>query len=154
MTIKKLVKRSELKSESKTEQYFNQLNNFLNLISEKDLSITVVENTNSQIDRINNIEDNDKLLKKALRKVQNELLRLIVKEDKLVTINYYRNTWMMLGMGAIGVPLGTAFGLANNNMGLIGIGLPIGMAIGIAIGVNQDKKAKKYGNQIDIEIKF
>ena len=75
------------------------------------------------------------------------------KELKIVTKNYYRNLWMVLGMSAFGLPLGVAFGLSLGNIGLLAIGLPIGMAIGTLVGSKLDKKALESGKQLDIELK-
>ncbi len=75
------------------------------------------------------------------------------KELKIVPRNYYRTTWMVIGMAAFGIPMGAAFGASLGNMAFIGIGLPIGMAIGISVGMGMDKKALKEGRQLDLEIK-
>ncbi len=153
MNLKTLRERADLDQKSKSVQYISQMNNFINLLEDKDLSEKTITFINSKVEQINNIRAESDL-RKRLRKTQGELLQFLTKEYKLVTQNYYRNTWMMVGMGAIGVPIGTTLGLLSDNMGLIGIGLPIGMAIGIGIGVYFDKKAHQNGNQLGIEIKY
>ena len=60
---------------------------------------------------------------------------------------------MVLGMSAIGLPIGSAFGLLIGNIGLLGLGLPIGMVIGLLIGYRMDKKAQAEGRQLNIELK-
>ncbi len=85
-----------------------------------------------------------------LIKKQNKILRLLEKEYKLVVKNYYQNLWLIVGMTSIGLPMGLAFGLGFDNMGLLASGLPIGMAIGLAIGVTMDKKASKEGRQLNL----
>jgi drug/metabolite transporter (DMT)-like permease len=71
-----------------------------------------------------------------------------------VTKNHYRNTWLALGMGVFGIPLGVTFGVSLGNMGLLGIGLPIGIVVGLAVGSVLDKKAFEAGRQLDLEIKY
>ncbi|KAA3647485.1 MAG: hypothetical protein DWP98_09170 [Bacteroidetes bacterium] len=154
MEITVLKKRSDLKANTSVSKYYLQFVHFIDLIREKQLSEPVVQSINTHIDKINAIEDSDKKLKAELRKNQNELLKLLIKENNLVTKNYYRNTWMMIGMGAIGVPIGTSFGVLTKNMGLIAIGLPFGMIVGLLVGLKLDRKAAHAGNQLDIEIKY
>ncbi|MBT8322649.1 MAG: hypothetical protein KJO94_04145, partial [Eudoraea sp.] len=71
---------------------------------------------------------------------------------KIVTKNYYRNLWLALGMTVFGIPLGVAFGAAQDNMAFLGVGIPIGMAIGIGVGTAMDEQAKKKGKQLDIDL--
>ena len=52
------------------------------------------------------------------------------------------------------VPLGTVFGSALGNIGLLGIGMPIGMVIGMGIGSGKDTKALQAGKQLDIDMFF
>lgn len=154
MELKRLNDRPEVKANSKTAAYILQMNNFLDLLKDKKINKEVISRFNEKLDRLNNVQGDEKRLKKELRKTQSEMLQILMKEEKLVCKSYYRNTWMMLGMGAIGVPIGTAIGVSSGNMGLIGMGLPLGMAIGVVAGLRLDKKAKDNGNQLDIEIKY
>ena len=106
-----------------------------------------------EIEKINEVSDLDKKLIKQIRSSQTSIIRLLEKQLKLVPINYYRTTWLALGMTAFVIPLGVAYGSITGNMAFIGIGLPIGMALGIAVGTGMDKKAMKEGRQLDIKVK-
>lgn len=153
MELLRVKERAEIDNKSKVSLYINQMNLFLDLVQEKNIIKETISRFNIKIEELNSIKSESEL-KKKLRKTQGLLLQILTKEHKLVTQNFYRNTWMMVGMGAIGVPIGTAMGLGTKNMGLIGIGLPIGMAIGVVVGLKLDKKAKENGNQLEIEIKY
>jgi hypothetical protein len=82
---------------------------------------------------------------KQLRKANLALQQSLVKNDKLFRQNYNRDTWIAIGVGGIGVPIGLVIGTALGSMGFIGLGMPIGMVIGILIGRNLDQKAEKEG---------
>jgi len=129
---------------------------FENLIAElqgKDLPEAIVAKINTDIEKISGVTGGHKELSKQLRKSQRIILQLLAKELKLVSKGHYRNQWMAVGMGAFGVPLGVAFGVAMDNLGLLGIGIPIGMAIGIGVGTRMDTKAKEAGLQLEVELK-
>lgn len=111
----------------------------------------IIETINYEIDDINEAEEAK--LGKVLRRAQNKIARLLEKELKLVTKNYYRAHFIGIGM-SIGVGIGVGIGTSNDNMGLIGVGIPIGMAIGIAMGAAMDKKAAAKGLQLKTELKY
>ena len=125
---------------------FQQL---LGELGERNLTEEVVIAINEHIQALNDVTVSAKVFSKELRKRQSKIIALLQKKLKLVPKNYYRNLWMVLGMSAFGIPLGTVFGVTQGNMGLLGIGLPIGMVIGIAVGTSMDTKAKKEGKQLD-----
>ena len=108
MELKNLINRIDLTSKSKLEKYHNQFTHFIDLLRTRNLNETTISEINKQIDLLNSLDSKDKSLKSQYRKSQGNLLRLLTKEHNLVTQNYYRNTWMMIGIGAIGVPIGTA----------------------------------------------
>ncbi|MFW5708571.1 MAG: hypothetical protein ACOC12_11640, partial [Bacteroidota bacterium] len=83
---------------------------------------------------------------------QANIFSFLEKELKLVPANYYRNTWLAIGMAAFGLPIGAAFGILTGNIALIGIGLPIGLAVGMALGSEMDKKAAEEGRQLDLSV--
>ena len=112
-----------------------------------------VEIINKHIEDLNSSLISGNGFKRQLIKKQTQIVKLLEKEHKLVSKNYYRNLWMILGMSAIGLPIGVAFGVSIGNMGLLVIGLPIGMVIGLALGSGMDKKALKEGRQLNIELK-
>ena len=89
-------------------------------------------------------------LRSQLRKKLYGIFRLLEKELKIVPKNYYRNTWLALGMATFGIPFGVIFGMALGNMAFMSIGLPIGMGIGMAIGEKMDQKAQKEGRQLNL----
>ncbi|MBT8316487.1 MAG: hypothetical protein KJN86_02560 [Lutibacter sp.] len=109
---------------------------------------------NAAIEQLDTSVSSEKKLKDEIIKVQKSILKKLEKELKIVTKNYYRNLWLVLGMATFGIPLGVAFGTTIGNMGLIGIGLPLGMAIGMAVGTGMDKKAFKEGRQLNLEITY
>ena len=93
----------------------------------------------------------EEMIKKDVFIVEKELKLLIKsvtthlqKKHKLVTDNYYTNTYMSYGI-ALGLPFGVVFSQLLKQPAFIGIGLPIGMSIGVAIGTELDKKAKEEG---------
>ncbi len=153
MEIEDLNRRELSDSNKKLVAAFDQFDNLLTRLRKKELPEDIVATINREIVKINSVTDSDKDKTKQLQKSQTDILRLLEKQLKLVPINYYRNTWLALGMTAFGIPLGVAYGSITGNMAFLAIGLPIGMALGIAIGVGMDKKALKEGRQLDIEIK-
>ena len=153
MEIKDLKSRPSSVQSKKLIFAFSQFENLLSELKKKELTDEVIISINNGIDQINSAPELDKELRKQIRKAQSNILKLIEKKLKLVTINHYRNTWLAVGMAAFGVPLGVAFGSSAGNMGLIGVGIPIGMVIGMAVGSGMDKKALVAGKQLDLEIK-
>ncbi|MCT4590629.1 MAG: hypothetical protein N4A71_22575 [Carboxylicivirga sp.] len=119
-------------------------------LRKKEIPVALVNAINVEIDHVNSVSVAD--FKKSLRKAQANILKMVEKELKLVPKNYYRNTWLAVGMAAFGIPFGTALGMSTDNMALLGVGLPLGMAIGMAIGNQMDQKAIKEGRQLNIEI--
>jgi hypothetical protein len=153
MKLKDLIERQDLQGNEKLHAAYLQLSALLKELADKQLSDKAIISINNVIEVLNAIPDSDKGFRTEIRKKQQSILQIIEKENKLVTKNHYRNTWLVMGMATIGVPLGIAFGLSLQNMAFLGIGIPIGMGIGIAIGAEMDKKALKEGRQLDIELK-
>lgn len=143
----------ELLTDTKTNALYEQLQQILSELEQKKVSAETVAKINSETAIINFTTLRDKDLHKMLKQKQNDIIKLLEKEHKIVPKNYYRNLWLAAGMGAFGLPIGVAFGLLMGNIALLSIGLPIGMAIGIAIGASMDKKAEAQGRQLNIEIK-
>ena len=153
MKIKELDKREITDSNKKLVVAFSQFDNLLTQLKKRELPEDIASTINIEIDKINEVADLDKKLRKQIRSSQTSIIRLLEKQLKLVPINYYRTTWLALGMTAFVIPLGVAYGSITGNMAFIGIGLPIGMALGIAVGTGMDKKAMKEGRQLDIKVK-
>lgn len=154
MEIKELKRRPGIDQNEKLMNAYSQFDKLLGELKKKDLSEEIVLLINQGIDQINSISESEKELKKMIGKTQSGILSQVEKAHKIVVKNYYRNTWMSLGMAAFGLPLGVVFGTSLGNMAFLGIGLPIGMAIGIAVGSGMDIKASEEGRQIDLEITY
>lgn len=154
MEIKQLNRIPNLDQNKKLSRVYTQSDILLAVLREKNLPEEVVEDINIAVDQINDTTGSEKEILKQVRSAQSSILKLLEKKLKLVPINYYRNLWMALGMAAIGIPIGVAFGAILGNMGLLALGIPIGMVIGLIIGVKLDRKAYEEGKQLDIEIKY
>lgn len=136
----------------KSYRRFITLQKLLDALSERALPDAIVAKVNEQINKANTEKEDYKVWKKQISKSMTSILQLLEKNLKIVPKNHYRNQWMALGMTVFGLPLGTAFGLLMDNIGLLGIGLPIGIIIGLGIGSNLDNKADKEGRQLAVEI--
>ncbi len=150
MKIKNIQPRAAIGQNKKAYTSFSKFMGFLEVLKQEDLTDPVIEKLNSEIDKVNAAPL--KKLKNQIRRSQLKMLQVIEKELKIVPKNYYRNTWLALGISVFGIPLGVVIGLALDNMAYLGIGLPIGLAIGVAIGTQKDKKAKEEGRQMNMEI--
>jgi hypothetical protein len=137
----------------KTQKYYDQVQHLILEIRKRKLPGDLVTVINNRIEALNQLSDTDKALKSEIQKTQSKIVGLLAEKLKIVPINYYRNTWFVLGMTVLGLPMGTALGLSLGNMGLLGLGLPVGMFIGLAMGTRMDKKAEEEGRQLNIEIK-
>ena len=153
MEIKELNNRPDLDQHKKLYASYSQFDKLLIKLRSKDLSYETINVINEGIEQVNSVSESEKELRKQIKKTQSQVIKLIEKKHKLVTINHYRNTWLAVGMAVFGIPLGVALGASLGSMAFLGIGLPIGMAIGIAVGTAMDKKALEEGRQIDLEIK-
>lgn len=153
MEIIKPDLKPELLTDSKTKALYDQFQQLLNELEKKKISAETAEKVNRETALINSTALRDKDLHKMLKQKQNDIIKLLEKEHKIVPKNYYRNLWLAVGMGAFGLPIGVAFGLLIHNIALLSIGLPIGMAIGVVVGSSLDKKAEAEGRQLDVEIK-
>lgn len=150
MQINELKNRTRFKNERLTKAY-RKFSDLIHELHSQSLNDNVISFINQQIDLINRNHD-EKSLKKQIRISQHKIIQLLVKEHKLVPKSYYRNLWMVLGMSAFGIGIGTAFGTALGNMGFLGIGIPFGMVIGIAVGISMDNKAAKEGRQLKFDL--
>ncbi|WP_417886068.1 hypothetical protein [Zunongwangia sp.] len=152
--MKKLTPRPDIGQHKKAYKAFSRFMQFLDVINQEerieDLASDVEEKINTEIEKVNTVPL--KKLNSQTRKSQIKILQIIEKELKLVPKDYYRNTWLGFGIGAFGIPIGVAIGIALDNMGYLGIGLPIGLAIGLLIGIAKDKKAAKEGRQLKMGV--
>ncbi len=154
MNFVKLVPRPNLPNSSKLQKSFQQFESLLKAIEKLSISDSTAEKIAQETAVVNLIPDNyaDRL-KQAIKMAQEQILKLLEKEEKITTQNHFRKQWMVVGMSTFGLPIGVAFGFSMGNMGMMGIGLPIGMAIGIGVGSSLDNKAKLAGRQLDFEVK-
>lgn len=151
MEILKLDKRSELDLNEKLKRKFLLFEKLINELAKKQLPDALLIFLNEHIKKVNETKITGGALKIQLKRSQYQILKKVERELKLVVKNHYRNMWLGVGM-ALGVAFGSVLGTGSGNMSLLAIGLPIGMAVGIAYGTNLDKKAKKEGKQLDLEL--
>lgn len=154
MNITALNQRNSIFSNLKEKNSYDQLQQLLIAVAEKDIPTSIIETINQTIDSLNNIEEGNPSFRKMVKKAEANILKLLEKELKLVPVNHYKKLWMVLGMSAFGMPIGVALGISMGNLGLLGIGLPIGMGIGTLSGISQDKKALAQGKQLAFEAKY
>jgi len=152
MKIIKLKEREGLINENSLNKIYIQFKELLSELNMKELPDTTVIFINENVEELNSTLLQGKDLQKRIKKQQTNILKLVLKEHKIVPKNYYRKLWMLLGMSTFGIPIALAFGLCIN-MGLFGSGLPIGMGIGFTVGSRLDKKALKEERQLNIELK-
>ncbi|GMQ25774.1 hypothetical protein Aoki45_24560 [Algoriphagus sp. oki45] len=151
MKFQEFSPKASYTSNEKVSKKFEKFQKLLLQLESKTLPEQTFSLINSKIQEIDSFQNEGDLLLDFLEKKQQEILRHLQKELKIVPKGYYRNQWMVVGMSAFGLPFGVVFGTTLDNMAFIGIGLPMGMAIGIGIGNGMDEKAKKEGRQIDLD---
>jgi hypothetical protein len=149
MTFTAITHQAKVNPNPKFGAKLNKLQALLDELAGRDLPDSVVATINKSIDQLNQYASSDPILDKQVYRTQNQILKYLEKDLKLVQKNHYQRLWMVLGMSAFGLPLGIAFGASLGNMSFLGIGLPIGMVIGIAVGTSMDKKAAKEGRQLE-----
>jgi len=153
MKITELKEREDLTNDNKQNNNYIQFKEVLSELNKKELPDTTAVFINNNVEELNSTLLQGKDLQKLIKKQQTNILKLVLKEHKIVPKNYYRKLWMLLGMSTFGIPIGLALGLSINNMGLFASGLPMGMGIGIGVGALIDKKAFNDNRQLNIEIK-
>jgi len=144
------IQRPELSG--KTKASYGQFEQLILEIKKKKLPQEIELVINKHITQLNSVTGSDKTLRAKIRKEQSKIVGMLAQKLKIVPINYYRKTWLVLGMTSFGLPIGAALGVSLGNMAYLGIGLPIGMSIGLAVGIKMDNKAKEEGRQLDIEL--
>lgn len=155
MSDKKIINpkdRSFQERNGKNNEFYIKFKALIIELQQRELPDYIIEIINNELNSINSFVGEEREIIKVVKKSQRKIVTLLEKELKIVPKNYYQKFWMLVGMTAFGLPLGTIFGIAIDNMGLLGVGLPIGMAIGIAVGNQMDKKAKAEGRQLGIEL--
>lgn len=130
-----------------TYQHFEAL---LAALQQRALPADFVAFVNERLDAINSSTLTGAPLRKLIIQQRALILKQAEKELQLVPQNHYRNRWSLFGFTAFGLPIGTALGIAMDNIGLLGLGLPFGIAIGFTVGAILDKKAERQGRQLNI----
>ncbi len=149
-----LLKQQVDTHDKKLTNQIAQFDALINALKAHDVPDVIKKTINQHIEDVNLFTGKNKEISKQIRRSQTHILKVVEKELKLVPKGHNRNIWMALGMSAFGIPLGTVFGLALDNLAFLGIGLPIGLALGIGIGTSLDNKAKAEGRQLDVDIKY
>lgn len=139
--------------EIKSDVLYIQLTQLFNELNKREVPDSVVNQLNHEIYEINQAIILNQGWKHVAKKKQHQIIKLIEKELQLVPKNHYKNMWLAIGIGGIGVPIGVALGSGLGNMAFLGLGLPIGLAIGIWVGKAMDQKASDEGRQLDVELK-
>lgn len=146
------VQERPIKSKSAYLDNFTKLNQLIDELNTKEIPDTVAIKINELVNAIN-ASEKDRQYLINLSENKTKIVKILENDLGLVPKNYYRNTWLILGMTTIGLPLGVCFGLLMDNMGLMGIGLPIGMVLGIGLGSSKDQKVFKENRQLQTEIR-
>jgi hypothetical protein len=149
--MKKLIERKNLTENLKTAAIYNHFEILINLLEKRELPNEIVDFINNEIEHLNSTSETNKDFEKTIKVKENNILKLLVKNLKVVPKNYYRKLWLGQGISIIGLPIGLTIGLITRNMGLLAAGIPIGMGIGVTIGSRLDKKAFIEGRQLDLE---
>lgn len=148
--LKKLINRRLTDKSRKTTEKYNQLQKLIKELRKRELGEKTTADVNGEIMRFNQVNTAAPNFDRSLKQTQSAILQHLRENLNLVPKNHYRDLWLVLGMTALGIPLGVIFGVGFADMAFIAIGMPCGMALGIGIGVSKDKKAKKDGRQLDI----
>lgn len=151
MEIIALKARPGIENSTKLAGRYSGLEKLLDALRKRQLPDDVVSKVNHHVEMLNESRGHGPELMKLTGRTEDRIMELLESRMKIVPRNYYRNIWLVLGMAAIGLPLGMSVGLSTGNMAFIGAGLPLGMVFGILIGIMMDKKAAAEGRQLDIE---
>ena len=84
-----------------------------------------------------------------LSTLQNAILRQVRVSDNIRLKNYYKSHWMILGILAIGIPLGLMFHTYTEINILLG--LILGLGCGYLIGYSKDRKQGMLHGFLDID---
>lgn len=146
--------RQEHELHPKSQKLYSSIQKLCTELESKTIPEPIVSRINEIIENLNRTNLETRKDKSQIHKAKQLIITTLRQELKIVPKNYYRNLWMVLGMSALGIPFGVAFGIALDNLAFMGIGIPIGMSIGMAMGAGMDEKAKKEGRQLSFEVDF
>ena len=157
MAIIDLIGKNFISGDAKLIRIFEQFVKLLNELRKKELPSKITDLVNRSIEEINKTEYTGKDWSKFVKQKQAEILKLLKKECRIVTRNYYRSSWLpvVLGLSLISISISQFTQLAIPSIILpFMAGVPIGAGIGMLIGLLMDKKAYREGRQLDIEIQY
>lgn len=150
LEIRKVTYRRGIEGNKSLIGIHDQLNLLLSELRRRKLPDDLVVFINAEVSAIEAAPDT--LLQKKIKKVQADILKLLERELKLVPRNFYKRSWIPLGLCFFGVPIGILLGAVFGNIAMIGVGLPFGLLLGVAVGMAMDTKACDQNNQLDFEI--
>ncbi len=134
--IKKLEFLMDQLSEKEQKKLFiHKLINLANKLSEMGITDN---NIISSYTHITSLLQNRSF--KEVKKTSVKLFNSVKEKYGLVEKDYYRNTYLALGL-TMGTGIGAAFSSSNSSS--IALGITFGLAIGVAIGTAKDKEAIK-----------
>lgn len=149
MSLTPLSYRPSFEENPKLAKASHNLSSLLTAIGQKPITSRHVQKINEIIAEVNDFSGPDLELVKQFKSAQAGILKLLETDLQIVPKNHFQSQWLGIGMAAIGLPFGVAFGAALGNMAFLGIGLPIGFGIGIAIGTAKDKQVADEGRKLD-----
>lgn len=119
------------------------------LKQQQDLSADSLLFINAQIKDFNASSHTIRTAISDLSSLQNAILRQVRVSDNIRLKNYYKSHWMILGILAIGTPLGLLFH-AFTEINIL-VGLILGLGCGFLIGYNKDRKQGMLHGFLDID---
>ena len=152
MSLNILKDNTNIVGHEKLKQNFEHFQTIIAEANKHQIPSNTKEKINTIIKDFNNSTATDKKLLAEMRAAERKVIDTLAKEAKLVPQNYHAALWLILGMVSFGFPFGALLALLNNNLGLIGLGLPIGMIIGAFIGKRLDNKAAIEGRQLNVKL--
>ncbi|MEM6345539.1 MAG: hypothetical protein AAF927_16725 [Bacteroidota bacterium] len=148
--LNSLIKPDFVGQNEKLQKSFDKTQALIEALNQRELPEDTQAAVQAEIEGLNAGITEVKAYTKSLSKAYNNMVKRVQKDVGLSPKGYHRSQWMVLGMTIFGLPLGMAFGMMLDNLGLMGLGLPIGMGIGLAIGSGLDEKAAKEGKQLSV----
>lgn len=91
---------------------------------------------------------------KLLNNAEKELLLFLSNEYGWLVKKYYTTKWLLIGVLAIGIPVGVLLVLLSNRKSFLILGLFLGSLLGQWIGNKKDERLKLSGKQLNISRKI
>lgn len=137
---------------NKINKKYQKLKQLIAELNNRKLTTETVTDINDIIQQYNNHSQKTKSLSGLLGRTRILILKVVEKRMKLFPKNAMMTRWMAIGMAIFGVPMGVVYGLVLDNMAFMGVGISIGLSLGVGIGISLDKKIKKEGRQLNVEV--